>query len=131
MPVLGDRELVIALYQLGWTGLITNNYKMLYQPLEIAAIHKTKLVVFAVAGVGDDPVRATGAVMLDLPGALKKLAPGKSQVFLSRPRNPSPKGAWDYFKTAAVRNSQDPKGLYEEVKVTRAELTTLVLPPTS
>jgi hypothetical protein len=41
MPRLEDRELIISLHQLGWDGLITNNYKMLWQPVEIAAIVKT------------------------------------------------------------------------------------------
>jgi hypothetical protein len=32
VPQLGDRELLIALHQLGYTGLITSNYKMLQNP---------------------------------------------------------------------------------------------------
>jgi hypothetical protein len=59
---LDDRSLIIALYQLGWAGLVTNNYKMLYVPAEIAAIVKTKLLVFAIQGAGHDPFRATGAL---------------------------------------------------------------------
>lgn len=52
---LDDRPLFLALHQLGWGGLITNNYKMLYVPAEIAAIVKTKSVVVAVKGLGHDP----------------------------------------------------------------------------
>ena len=48
---------------------------MLYVPAEIAAIVKTKLLVFAVEGVGHDPLRATDALLLDLPGALKRYRP--------------------------------------------------------
>ena len=54
-----------ASYQLGWAGQVTNNYKMLYVPAEIAAIVKTKLLVFAVEGVGHDPLPATGTLPLD------------------------------------------------------------------
>ena len=50
---------MIALHQLGYRGLVTNNYRMLQNPIELAAILKTKLRVFALQGVGDDPVRAT------------------------------------------------------------------------
>jgi hypothetical protein len=131
MPRLSDRDLVLALYQLGWHGLITNNYKMLWQPVEIAAIVKTKLTVFAVQGLGDDPVRAAGAVLLDLPGALKRIAPGKSHVFLVNPRNPLPKESWEYFREAATRRNVLPDKLYQEVKVTDSELASSVLPPLS
>ena len=78
---LDDRSQIIALYQLGWAGLVTNNYKMLYVPAEIVAIVKTKLLVFAVEGVGHDPLRATGALLFDLPGVFKRYRPGTSQVF--------------------------------------------------
>lgn len=127
MPRLDDRQLVLALHQLGWTGLITNNYKMLWQPLEIAAIVKTKITVFAVQGLGDDPVRAAGAVMLDLPGAIKRVVPGKSHVFLVNPRNPLPKDAWEFFAGAAERRKLDPQRLWRQVKVTADELSTPIL----
>ena len=126
MSDLGDRELVIALHQLGWNGLITNNYKMLYQPTEIAAILKTKLVIFAVQGVGDDPVRATGSVLLDLPGAIKR-ASEQCHVFLVHPRNPTPREGWEFFKDAATRRKRNPGELYREVCITDDELKTPVL----
>ena len=69
LPRLGDRELVIALHQIGYRGLVTNNYRTLQNPMELAALIKTKLSVFAIQGVGDDPVRATGALLLDLRSA--------------------------------------------------------------
>src|SRR5262245_53885309 len=105
MPRLTDRELVLALHQMRWDGLITNNYKMLWQPVEIAAVVRTKLTVFAVRGVGDDPVRATGAVLLDLPGAVKRIVPGRSHVFLVSPRNPVPTESWTYLREAAERRN--------------------------
>jgi hypothetical protein len=77
---LDDRKLLIALYQRGWRGLIANNYKMLWVPTEIAAVVKTKVVVFAVEGVGDDPLRATGAVLLELPSVVKRIVPDKAQI---------------------------------------------------
>lgn len=131
MPQLDDRQLVVALHQLDWHGLITNNYKMLWQPVEIAAILKTKLTVFAVQGLGDDPIRAVGAVLLELPGALKRIAPRKSHVFLVNPRNPAPREAWDYFREAAERRKVDPDRLYKDVKVNEAELRSPVLSPPS
>jgi hypothetical protein len=124
---LDDRQLVIALYQLGWTGLITNNYKMLWVPAEIAAVVKTKLTIFAIEGVGHDPLRATGAVLLELPGVLRRLRPNQAQVFRVNPRSVRPITAWDYFKVAATRRRVAAGELYEQVKVTDLELETPVL----
>ncbi len=84
---LGDRELIIALHQLKWTGLVTNNYRMLQNPSELAAIIATKLSVFAVEGVGDDPIRATGAILLDLPAAITA--------------TPTPRHSWPTLKSHA------------------------------
>ena len=49
---LDDRDLLIALKQLEFEGLVTLNYKMLRNPKELAAVLKTKLNIFAVEGVG-------------------------------------------------------------------------------
>lgn len=96
-----DRRLLLALDQLGWADLVTNNHKMMQNPLEIAALLRTGLSLFVVEGLGHDPIRATGAVLLDLPGAIRKFVPHQPQVFWSRPRNPQPRRPWDIFATAA------------------------------
>jgi hypothetical protein len=124
---LDDRKLLIALYQSGWNGLITNNYKMLWVPSEIAALVRTRLTLFAVQGVGDDPIRATGAVLLELPSIVKRIVPGKAQIFRVHPRAPRPEDAWEYFQQAAAKRRTSPSALYDEVKVTDAELARPVL----
>jgi len=124
---LDDRQLIIALFQLGWTGLITNNYEMLWVPTEIAAVVKTKLTIFAVEGVGHDPLRATGALLLELPGMLRRLRPNQAQVFRVNPRDVRRIAAWECFKVAASRRGTAPADLYEQVKVTDAELATPLL----
>jgi PIN like domain len=122
LPTLDDRQLVIALSQLGWTGLVTNNYRMLKNPKELAAILKTKLTVFAIEGVGDDPLRATGAVLLDLPGALRRVVPGRAQVFWMRPRNPMPDDPWALLARVAEHQHRTVEDLYDEVAVSDEEL---------
>ena len=84
---LDDRPLIIGLHQLGWDGLITNNYKMLEVPTEIAAIVTTKMIIIAIEGLGHDPLRAVGALLLELPGLPDRLRPRTSNVF--RPRLPA------------------------------------------
>ena len=64
---LDDGPLFIALHQLGWDGVITNNYKILDVPSEIAAVVKRKAIVIAIEGLGHDPLRAVGALLLELP----------------------------------------------------------------
>jgi hypothetical protein len=122
---LDDRRLIIYLHQTGWHGLITNNYRMLWVPPEIAAIAKAKIAVFAVEGLGDDPLRATGAVLQHLPAVLLRVTPGKAQVFKTgKPRSPQPEAAWSYFVQSADRRRTDASDLYEQVKVTDEELAT-------
>jgi len=124
MRRLDDRPLMLALRQEGFDWLVTANYRMLRNPLELAGILKARLKVFAIEGVGDDPIRATGALLLDLPGAIRKGVPGRAQVFWSRPRAPESRDPWDLFADAAERRHQDPQDLYEEMKVTDEEAAT-------
>lgn len=58
MQELDDRSLIIiALHGVEWNELITNNFKMLDVPAEVAAIVKTKLTVIPIEGLGHDPLR--------------------------------------------------------------------------
>lgn len=124
---INDRKLLIALKQLGFEGLVTLNYKMLRNPVELAAVLKTKLTVFAVEGVGHDPIRATGALLLDLPPAMKAMQAGRTGVFWFRPRAPQPQEPWELFQKAATRRDEDATTLYETVQVSDAELANPVL----
>lgn len=120
---LDDRPLMLALRQEGFDWLVTNNYRMLRNPYELAGIMKARMKVFAIEAVGDDPLRGTGAVLLDLSGALRRSTPNRAEVFWSRPRNPDSKAPWDLFKQAAAHQHTDASLLYEDVKVTTEELT--------
>ena len=124
---LSDRELIIALRQLGYDGFVTNNYKMLYVPEEIAAIVKTKAVVVAVKALGHDPIRAVGALLLELPGLTSRLRPDVSNVFtLGYERRPSRDG-WTYLQEAAARRGETAEALWESFQVTDEEASRPVL----
>jgi hypothetical protein len=127
LATLDDRPLMITLKQLGWDGLITNNYKMLYEPHEVAAIVETKLVFVAVEGLGHDPLRAAGAVLLELPGLDRRLLAGQASVFLLRYDRRNARPAWDYLKIAAAKHGQDPATLWRRHKPTRSELDARIL----
>lgn len=94
---------------------------MLQNPAELAAIMQAQLHVFAIQGTGDDPLRATGALLLDLPGAVKRALPGRCQIFWSRPRSPQPQEPWDLFTRAAEHRHEAAPDLYDQVKVSPEE----------
>jgi hypothetical protein len=121
LPDMPDRQLLLALDKLGWAGLVSNNYKMLQNPSEVAAMLQTKLTMFMIEGLGHDPIRAAGAVLLDLPSAVRRRVDGKAQVFWMRPRSPVPQEPWDLFSRAAERQHRVPSELYQELRVTDDE----------
>jgi hypothetical protein len=121
MPDLADRDLMIALRQEGFDWLVTNNYRMLRNPFELASIIRSEMNVFAIQGTGHDPLRAAGALLLDLAGAIRRAGTSHGVVFWSRPRNPDPQRPWDLFATAARHQHQEPTALYDELKVTPEE----------
>ena len=100
---------------------------MLGNPGAIAAVLKTRLTAFAIEGVGDDPIRATGALLLDLPAAVRGMEAGGRGVFWLRPRNPRPVDPWNLFKKAAERRGQSVEQLYGKVRVTDEEMETLAI----
>lgn len=122
LPRLEDRRLLIALHVLGYRALVTNDYKMLKNPLPLAALCKTKLTVFAIEGLGDDPIRAAGALLLNMPPLVKAISTGQTGAFRLKPRNPRLSDPWDLFKKAAERRKEDALSLYEQLKVTDADL---------
>jgi len=124
---LSDRELFIALDQLGYDGLVTNNYKMLDVPEEIAAIVKTKAVVVAVEALGHDPIRAVGALLLELPGLADRVRPNTSNVFRLKFSRRQPEDGWTYLAAAAAQLDRAPADLWAEVQVTDNERTQQVL----
>ena len=127
LPELDDRQLIIALYQLGYSGFVTSNYKMLDNPRELAAVMATRMSVFAIEAVGHDPVRATGALLLDLPSALRAIHSGTGGVFRFRPRRPQPSDPQKLFNQLAARRNENPRELLREVQVTDAELAGFVV----
>ena len=78
-------------------------------------------------GVGHDPIRATGALLLDLQPAVDAMRSGRTGVFWLRPRAPQPQDPWELFERAAGNHGRDAEALYDDVKVSDAELDALLL----
>jgi hypothetical protein len=127
LPEVSDRELFIALHQLGWDGLVTNNWRMLNIEHEIAAIVKTKATVVATRGMGDDPIRPAGALLLELAGLASRIKPGRSNVFLLSYQHRTAEDGWTYLSQVAERRSVSTQELWEAHRPTIEEMETLVL----
>ncbi len=72
--------------------------------------------------MNDDPIRATGALLLDLRPAVNAIESGRAGVFWLRPRAPQPQDPWELFVRAAKNRGEDADALYEQVKVSDADL---------
>lgn len=118
---LDDRTLFLALHHLGWHGLITNNYKMLDVPAELAAIVRTQAVVIAVEGLGHDPLRAVGALLLELPGLSTRVVPRRSNVFRLAYRRRTAEDARMHFQRVAERRGRVADDLWQEMLVSDDE----------
>jgi hypothetical protein len=122
---VSDRRLFIALWQLGFDGLVTNNYKMLNIDEEIAAIVKTKATVVATTGMGDDPIRPAGALLLELPDLESRIVPGRSNVFLLTYDHRQPKDGWDFLKLVAQRQRMQAPELWSVHRPTYEDAVTV------
>jgi hypothetical protein len=126
---LDDRTLFLALHHLGWHGLVTNNYKMLDVPAELAAIVRTQAVVVAVEGLGHDPLRAVGALLLELPGLSRRVLPRRSNVFRLAYRRRLAEDARTRFQQVAERRGRVTDELWQEVRVSDDEFARARLTP--
>lgn len=124
---VSDRQLFIALHQLGWDGLVTNNWRMLNIADEIAAIVKTKATVVATRGMGDDPIRPAGALLLELPDLAKRIKSGQANVFMLRFEHRQPEPGWEYLRRAAERQGQTAEEMYVAHRPSASEMSTQVL----
>jgi hypothetical protein len=127
MSSLDDRPLLIALQQKRWDGLITNNYRMLYVREEVAAIVGTKLTIVAIEGLGHDPLRATGALLLELPSLADRIRPGKSNVFHIKYPQRQPVDGREFLKKSANRHNTTAEELWNEFRPSGEELNTPVI----
>ena len=81
-----DWEIVHALNQRGdVTGFVTNDADMLELPREMVVLNDSQLTLVITDGVGHDPIRATGLLMVHLQEIARRVI-NKPQIFVLRPR---------------------------------------------
>lgn len=114
---LDDDELLVTLREWGYDGLVTNNYKMLEVPHELVAVVATKLVVVALVEMGHDPIRATGALLLELPGLPSRLrSRDNANVFYLNYSRRRPETGWTHLQRLAEKQGATAADLYRQLK---------------
>jgi hypothetical protein len=124
---MGDRQVIIALSQLGFDAMVSNDHHILSTPEELAALLATKLGFVCIRASDDNSVKATGALLLELSNLPRVFQDKKHRVLdlHYQPRRAS--DAWDYMKQIAVRARTTAEELYAATKPTDAEMTRPVL----
>jgi hypothetical protein len=76
-----DHELIEELAQRGFEGLITCDDAMIFRPEVLDAIRQTRFSVVTCRRVGDDPVRASGLLLVHLPDVARRQRQDRPQIW--------------------------------------------------
>lgn len=112
-----DWEVLVALHERGdIDGFISNDAKMLNLPTEMVVLHSTSLTMVITDGVGDQPIRATGLIMVHLETIVSQMSK-KPRIWILRPAALSAKRPWDYLNRIAQKRSVAVDPMVEEERV--------------
>lgn len=107
-----DWELVIRASRLGMAAVVTNDYNMLRQPGVLLAARWGRISIVAIESLGHDPIRATGAFLLDLTAIARRIAKSdKALVFRVNHQSPGPIPIQDEFKEWAESQGRPARDL--------------------
>ena len=81
-------------------GFVTNDAKLLNLPTEMLAVHTTSLALVITESVGDQPIRATGLLMVHLETIASQLSK-RPRVWILRPAQVTATRPWDYLNRIA------------------------------
>ena len=100
-----DHRLILALFQSGVEGLVTNDDRMIFLPEVLAIIQQTGFTVVTCRRTGHDPLVATGLLLVHLGRIARRHDQRTPQVWrLTAPERPPEDFA------ALVRNVEDRTG---------------------
>ncbi|HJU35884.1 MAG TPA: hypothetical protein VJ716_00510 [Gaiellaceae bacterium] len=119
-----DWELLLALHHhaRSWDGLITTDSGMLSIPRELSVLMQTGLTLVVAAAAGHDPLKATGLVLAYLPWIADHTEEDRPQVWVLRAANRPHDDPWDWLSKVAQRRGTTATILYDEEKLSDAEL---------
>jgi hypothetical protein len=119
-----DPELIRALWQAGYPGAITLNWRMINFLDVLAMILQTRFTLIALEDAGEMPIQAAGLLLLHLPYIAKEFRPGVPQIWRLRRRPASP--TFDDHVRRLERQLNDSIDAY---RLSEADLHRPVLPP--
>jgi hypothetical protein len=123
-----DWQVILALHQMGFAGLVTLDPSMLTLAREVATIHQTRATVVAIDAAGHNPLRATGQLLLHAHAIANGYIAAQPQVFqIAKPRSPTPLPAWAYIGKIASGEGHAAQQTFDAAKLSVAELDTPVI----
>lgn len=128
LPTMADRDLIIALKQLDFDAMATNNYRILDVPEELTALLVTQLGFVAIRSSGHNPIKATGALLLELTSLPQRLSDSKRKILDLRFDARKPSDGWEYLSRIAERAGLTANELYKKVRPSPEELARPRLP---
>jgi hypothetical protein len=123
---VADWAVILALHQyrpLKIHGFITNDAKMLALSRTLPVLMQTELSLLVCARVGDDPVAATGLLLLHLPYLARRWAPHPEVVVANSPAQ-KPDELSDSLEVAATREGLSVRDFIKTYRPSRTELST-------
>lgn len=126
---LDDWQVILALSQAGFEGLITLDTAMLSLPRELAVVHQTRFTIVAIEAAGYNPLRATGQLLLHVQEVAAQHDSSQPQIFrIARPRGIHPASAWDSLGEIASNQGVSIQQLFDANRLEPPELAARVLP---
>lgn len=124
MTDLDDWQIMLALHhhKRQWDGLITTDSSILKQPLELAVLMHTRLTLVVAMDAGNNPIKATGLLFAYLGGICGRTDPTAAQVWKLNAANRPAANPWDELKSVANHQSQNVQTLWQENRLSDAEL---------
>lgn len=122
LPVADDWQLLLALSQKGYDGLVTQDAKMLSLPKELLVIEQTKLKVIAIEATGHQPVAATGIFLAHLDRLRTQIDPKRAQVWRLRVKLGPSETPGECLNRAAAHSNVSPAQLRRDHALSAAEM---------
>jgi len=127
---MDDWQVILALSQEGFAGLITLDTRMLNSPREMAVTHQTAATIVAIDAAGHNPLRAFGQLLVHATGVAAAYLPDRPQLFrIPQPRTVQPVKAWDQLGVLASDARVSIQQLFDRAKLDDRDLGTRVLGP--
>jgi hypothetical protein len=113
-----DWQVLLALHQLGFAGLITLDAEMLDLPREMAVLHQIKGTLVVIEAAGHNPLRAFGQLLVHMTSIAAQYQAEHAQVFrIPEPRTVHPTKPWGRLGLLATAQGLSTQQLFDSVKV--------------